>query len=63
MSMSQICEEKAEGEQIMVNTIFISGATGNMGKEVVKQLVSKGAQVRAGVHSHEKAGILRRNTV
>ena len=43
----------------MVNTIFVSGATGNMGKEVVKQLVSKGAQVRAGVHSHEKAGILK----
>ncbi|MBI5181466.1 MAG: SDR family oxidoreductase [Nitrospirae bacterium] len=43
----------------MANTIFVSGATGNMGKEVVKQLVAKGARVRAGVHSKEKAGILK----
>lgn len=43
----------------MANTIFVSGATGNIGKEVVKQLIEKGIRVRAGVHSEQKAGILK----
>lgn len=43
----------------MANTIFVSGATGNIGREVVKQLIEKGLYVRAGVHSEQKAGILK----
>jgi len=37
----------------MANTIFVSGATGTVGSEVVKQLIKKGASVRAGVHSEQ----------
>ena len=44
----------------MANTIFVSGATGTVGREVVKQLINKGASVRAGVHSEQKAGILKK---
>lgn len=44
----------------MANIIFVSGATGNIGKEVVKQLIEKGIRVRAGVHSEQKAGILKK---
>ena len=43
----------------MANIIFVSGATGNIGKEVVKQLIEKRMRVRAGVHSEQKAGILK----
>lgn len=43
----------------MANIIFVSGAAGNIGNEVVKQLIEKGIRVRAGVHSKQKAGILK----
>jgi uncharacterized protein YbjT (DUF2867 family) len=43
----------------MSSPIFVSGATGNVGGEVVKQLVEKGMPVRAGVHSEHKAASLR----
>src|SRR3990167_1906887 len=43
----------------MANAIFVSGATGNIGMEVVKQLIKKGIRVRAVIHSQEKAGILK----
>jgi len=49
---------KREGKK-MANAIFVSGATGNIGMEVVKQLIKKGIRVRAGIHSQEKAGILK----
>lgn len=42
-----------------MSAIFVSGATGNIGKEVVNQLVSKGVKVRAAVHSEEKAKSLK----
>lgn len=50
---------KIERRTDMANIIFVSGATGNIGKEVVKQLIEKGVHVRAGVHSEQKAGILK----
>ena len=40
-------------------TIFVSGATGATGGEVVKQLIEKGASVRAEAHAGQKAGILK----
>lgn len=40
-----------------MSAIFVSGATGNIGKEVVNQLVSKGVKVRAAVHSQEDNGV------
>ncbi len=39
----------------MSNTILVTGATGNVGSEVVKQLSAKGADVRAGYHTLSKA--------
>src|SRR3989338_7747764 len=50
---------KIERRTDMANIIFVSGATGNIGREVVKQLIEKGVHVRAGVHSEQKAGILK----
>ena len=35
----------------MNNSIFIIGATGNLGNEVIRQLVAKGHKVRAGVRN------------
>jgi len=39
----------------MDNLILVSGATGTVGSEVVRQLATKGAKVRACCHSPEKA--------
>jgi uncharacterized protein YbjT (DUF2867 family) len=36
-------------------TVFVAGATGGTGKRIVKELLSKGFQVRAGVHDLQKA--------
>lgn len=35
----------------MAETILVTGATGTVGSEVVKQLLSAGKKVRAAVHS------------
>lgn len=43
----------------MSNTVFVTGATGNVGSVVVAGLPAKGASVRALVHSEEKAQALR----
>ena len=43
----------------MSNTVFVTGATGNIGSMVVTGLLAKGANVRALVHSEEKAQALR----
>ena len=43
----------------MSNTVFVTGATGNIGSMVVTGLLAKGADVRALVHSEEKAQALR----
>src|SRR5512141_2093848 len=37
----------------MSNLVLVTGATGKIGKEVVKQLVAKGARVRAFIHSRQ----------
>jgi len=42
----------------MSKTIFVSGATGTTGGATVRALLAKGANVLAGVHSPEKAGLL-----
>lgn len=42
----------------MSRTIFVSGAGGNIGRELIKQLVQKGAAVRAGAHSERSASAL-----
>jgi uncharacterized protein YbjT (DUF2867 family) len=39
----------------MAHTIFVAGATGNIGREVVDQLLARGARVRAGARSAEAA--------
>jgi uncharacterized protein YbjT (DUF2867 family) len=43
----------------MSSPIFVSGATGNTGGEVAKQLIEKGMPVRAGIHSEQKATPLK----
>ncbi|MFQ5908985.1 MAG: SDR family oxidoreductase [Thermoplasmata archaeon] len=43
----------------MSNRILATGATGNVGSEVVKQLSAKGASVRACCHTLSKAGGIR----
>lgn len=41
----------------MADTILVTGATGTVGSEVIRQLRDRGIPVRAGVHTSEKAGI------
>jgi len=43
----------------MTSTVFVTGATGNIGSLVVDGLLEKGVSVRALVHSEEKAQDLR----
>ncbi len=43
----------------MSNTILVTGATGTVGSEVVKQLSAKGADVRACCHTLSKADKIR----
>ena len=43
----------------MSNTILVTGATGTVGSEVVKQLSAKGADVRACCHTLSKADQIR----
>lgn len=43
----------------MSNTILVTGATGNVGSEVVKQLSAKGVNVRACCHTLSKADKIR----
>jgi len=43
----------------MSNIILVTGATGNVGSEVVKQLSAKGANVRACVHTLSKADMIK----
>ena len=43
----------------MSNTVFVTGATGNIGSIVVTGLLAKSVSVRALVHSEEKAQALR----
>ncbi|XP_039007660.1 uncharacterized protein At2g34460, chloroplastic-like [Hibiscus syriacus] len=55
---SEITEEVSESEETNVSVkkkIFVAGATGNTGKRVVEQLLSKGFSVKAGVRDLEKA--------
>ncbi len=42
----------------MSNSILVTGATGTLGSQVVKQLSQRGHKVRAAVHSPEKAKAL-----
>ncbi|KAK8491378.1 hypothetical protein V6N13_015196 [Hibiscus sabdariffa] len=58
MGGSEITEEASESKEENVNVkkkIFVAGATGNTGKRVVEQLLSKGFSVKAGVRNLEKA--------
>ncbi len=43
--------------------ILVTGATGNVGSEVVRQLSSMGAPLRAFAHHPEKAAALERAEV
>ena len=43
----------------MTSTVFVTGATGNIGSLVVDGLLEKGVNVRALVHNEEKAQDLR----
>src|SRR5262245_37262261 len=43
----------------MVDTILITGATGNVGSQVVKQISSFNVKVRAAVQSKEGAGAIK----
>ena len=43
----------------MSSTVFVTGATGNIGSIVVAELLARGVSVRALVHSEEKAQALR----
>jgi len=47
----------------MTDTILVLGATGNVGSQVVKELVEAGANVRAGVRSPQKAAALESDKV
>ena len=39
-----------------VNSIFVTGATGNVGRQVVNQLLAKGTRVRASSRNPDSAG-------
>ncbi len=41
----------------MGDKILVTGATGKVGSEILKQLIAKGADVRAGFHHPEKANV------
>ena len=43
----------------MTDTILVTGATGNVGSEVVKQLSTLKGNVRAGVQSKNRADVLK----
>ncbi|MAF54402.1 MAG: NAD(P)-dependent oxidoreductase [Chloroflexi bacterium] len=45
---------------IMPEIVFVPGATGTTGMEVVRQLVEKGVAIRAGVHSEVNADKVRK---
>jgi len=47
----------------MKTTILISGATGNTGRPLVKQLTAAGVPVRAMIHTPEKRSMVEGNTV
>ena len=47
----------------MEGKILVTGATGTIGSEVIKQLSSKQADIRAAVHSISKAGKLKEDNV
>ncbi|KAE8704515.1 Mini-chromosome maintenance protein MCM3 isoform 1 [Hibiscus syriacus] len=47
--------ERKEADVDVKKKIFVAGATGNTGKRVVEQLLSKGFSVKAGVRDLEKA--------
>ena len=52
--------ENLPGERAtMSNLILVTGATGTIGKEVVKQLTTKGARVRAFFHSPQNADAIQ----
>ena len=42
------------------NVILVTGAAGNVGTELVKQLSTAGAIFRAGVHSNKSADKIRK---
>ncbi|EOA29279.1 hypothetical protein CARUB_v10025554mg [Capsella rubella] len=43
------------GEAVKTKKVFVAGATGNTGKRIVEQLLSRGFAVKAGVRDVEKA--------
>ena len=47
----------------MSDTILVTGATGTVGNEVVKQLTSFGHRVRAAIHTSTKAHKFKDNMV
>uniref|UniRef100_A0A0V0HPI2 Putative ovule protein n=1 Tax=Solanum chacoense TaxID=4108 RepID=A0A0V0HPI2_SOLCH len=54
MEGSEIKEEKEAGIG-QKKKIFVAGATGNTGKRIVEQLLTKGFAVKAGVRDVDKA--------
>ena len=52
-------EREANEELMMTSTILVTGSTGNVGSQVVKQLAAIGAKVRGAVHSTSKANALK----
>lgn len=44
----------------MTDTIIVTGASGTVGREVVKQLVAAGMKVRAAVHTASKGEVFKR---
>ncbi|XP_010516594.1 PREDICTED: uncharacterized protein At2g34460, chloroplastic-like [Camelina sativa] len=46
---------EASKEEVKTKNVFVAGATGNTGKRIVEQLLSRGFAVKAGVRDVEKA--------
>ncbi|XP_010509747.1 PREDICTED: uncharacterized protein At2g34460, chloroplastic [Camelina sativa] len=56
-SFTSIKMERGEAskEEVKTKKVFVAGATGNTGKRIVEQLLSRGFAVKAGVRDVEKA--------
>ena len=49
--------DSGKGSALDNSTVFVAGATGRLGARIVRELLSQGFKVRAGVRNMEKADV------